>query len=152
MDKQAIRDELKIITDDYLKSQGFDLIDFICRYEGNTLVLRILADKPEGGITIDECARINKEIGIIFEGKDTLKERYILEVVSPGLDRPLSNRKDFSRCIGRRVRFFLNEPINKKWELEGEIKAVEENSLRVAIGEEILNIPLSGIMRAKQAI
>lgn len=152
MDKQAIREELKFIIGDYLKNQGFDLIDLLYRYEGNALILRILADRPEGGITIDECARINTAIGSILDEKDILKERYILEVSSPGLDRPLSTKDDFLRCIGKKVKFFLGEPVDNKIELEGLVNKADDESVYIDFEGRILNISLSKITKAKQVI
>lgn len=152
MDKQAIREELKVIIGDYLKNQGFDLIDLLYRYEGNALILRILADKPEGGISIDECARINNAIGSILDEKDILKERYILEVSSPGLDRPLSTKDDFLHCIGKKVKFFLGEPVDDKIELEGLVNKADDESVYIDFEGRILNISLSKITKAKQVI
>lgn len=152
MDKQAIINELKNIIDDYLKVRGLDLIDLIYRYEGRALILRILADRPEGGITIDECGRINNELSNILDEKDVLQERYILEVFSPGLDRPLSAKGDFLRCIGREVRFFLREPINNKRELEGRIIKVDDESVYVDINGEIIVIAMLKIAKAKQIV
>lgn len=152
MDRQAIIDELKIIIQDFLLAQGLDLVDLILRYEGGDLVLRILTDKPEGGISLGECANLNIQISQILYEKDILKERYILEVSSPGLDRPLKTKTDFRRCLNRRARFFLKEPINGKLELEGIINRVEEDSVYVDLGGEAVEIPLSKIAKAKQVL
>lgn len=84
-----------------MKNQNLDLVDIIYRYEGRGLVLRVLVDKPEGGITLDECAGLNNEISRILDEKDMLQQRYILEVSSPGLDRPLNSKNDFLRCINK---------------------------------------------------
>lgn len=152
MDRQAVVTELKNIIADYLKIQGLDLIDLIYRYEGRDLILRILADKPQGGITLEECARLNKQIGNILDEKDILQTRYILEVSSPGLDRGLKTENDFNRCINRRARFFLNEAIGGKMEYEGIINKVEDDAVCVDSCGKIIEIPLSKIIKAKQVI
>lgn len=152
MDRQTIINELRSIIGEYLKMKDFDLIDLIYRYEGKDLFLRILVDKPEGGITIDECAQLNSEISIILDEKNILHLRYILEVSSPGVDRPLLTKKDFLRCINRKVRFRLGEPINDKMELAGLICKVDDDSVYVDVGGKILNIPLLKIITAKQII
>lgn len=145
-------DELNRIIGDYLKNQGLDLVELLCRYEGRDLFLRILVDKPEGGISLDECASLNNELSRILDEQDILKEGYILEVSSPGLDRPLKNKHDFLRCLNRRARFFLLEPVKGKIELEGTISKVTDDSVYVNIETDIIEIPLIKINKARQAV
>jgi ribosome maturation factor RimP len=152
MDRQEIIAELKNIIGDYLKIQRLDLVDFILRHEGRDLILRILVDRSEGGITLDECAKLNEQISNLLDEKDILQTRYILEVASPGLDRPLKTKNDFLHCTNRRVRFFLNEPINGKIELEGLISKVENDSVYIESRSELIEIPLTKINKAKQVI
>lgn len=150
MDRRAIIGELKNIIGDYLKIQGLDLIDLIYRYEGRDLILRILVDKPQSGITLEECAQLNKQISNILDEKDILQTRYVLEVSSSGLDRWLKTKSDFSRCINRKVRFFLNEAISGKMEWEGIINKVENDAVCVDTDDKIIEIPLLKIIKAKQ--
>jgi ribosome maturation factor RimP len=152
MDRQTIINELRDLLGSYLKGQGLDLVDLIYRYEGRNIYLRILVDKPEGGISLGECARLNNEISRILDEKDILRDRYMLEVSSPGLDRPLLTRSDFLRCIDRNARFFFLESINGKTELEGVITKVEDNSVYIDIDDNTLEIPLAKIKKAKQII
>ncbi|MBU1727575.1 MAG: ribosome maturation factor RimP [Candidatus Omnitrophica bacterium] len=152
MDKQLIIEELKKIIGDYLVAKGLDLVDLIYRYEGRDLYLRILADRPEGGITIDECTNLNRQISAVLDEKDIFEASYILEVSSPGLDRPLKTEKDFLRCLGRQAKFFLIEPVNGKIEWDGIIKKVENESVLIDVKAEVLEIPLTKINKAKQII
>ncbi len=152
MDKQELFNELRTIIGDFLKNQNLDLVDLDFRYEGKDLALRVLTDKPEGGIRLDECAYLNNEISRILDEKDILQQGYILEVSSPGLDRPLNSKDDFLRCINRTVRFFLNEPVNGKLELEGAITEVRNDSVYIDIIGKTIEVPLSKITKAKQII
>jgi ribosome maturation factor RimP len=152
MDRQEIIAQLQNIIDDYLKIQGLHLVDLIYRHEGRDLIVRILVDRPEGGITVGECAKLNIQISNLLDEKEIVQTRYILEVVSPGLDRPLKTKNDFLRCTNRRVGFFLNEPINGKIELEGLISKVENDSVYIESRSEIIEIPLTKINKAKQII
>lgn len=152
MDRQQILEELRGMMSDYLEGQGLDLVDLIYRYEGRDLVLRILVDKPEGGISLDECSALNSKISRILDEKDILKEKYILEVSSPGVDRPLLTKRDFIRCINKKARFFLNGPINGKMEWEGLIAKVGDEVVYVQIQNEVIEIPLKNIRKAKQII
>jgi len=152
MDRRAVINELKSVLSDFLKIQELDLVDLIYRYEGRDLILRILVDKPEGGITLEECTQLNRQISDILDEKDLLQTRYVLEVSSPGLDRNLKTKSDFRRCLNRRVRFFLNEAVNGKIEWEGIITAVKDDVLYIDISGQTLEIPLSKITKAKQIV
>lgn len=152
MDRQELIRELRQIVEDSLGQEGVQLVDFIYRYEGRDLYLRILADKPEGGINLEECAYLNTQISRLLDEKDILQQRYILEVSSPGLDRPLVNRNDFLRCQGLRVRFFFKDKINGKTELEATIKEVKYESVDAQLDDEVFSIPLAQIAKAKQII
>lgn len=144
--------ELKVFLEDFLRSRNLDLVDLIHRYEGRDLVLRILLDKPEGGISIGECAGLNREISDLLDEKSILQEKYILEVSSPGLDRPLETEKDFLRCLDKKVKFFLNELINGKLEWDGTIAGVNSGIVYINTQAGTMEVPLARINKAKRII
>ncbi|MCM8800505.1 MAG: ribosome maturation factor RimP [Candidatus Omnitrophica bacterium] len=152
MDKQEIFERLRYIIQEVIMKKNLQLVDLVYRYEGRTLVLRILVDKPEGGITLQECAQLNNELSKVLDEEDILKESYILEVSSPGLDRPLKTKSDFLRCINRRVRVSLKDPCQGKREWVGVITKVEEDSVIIEIEKRSIQLPLSEIIQAKQLI
>lgn len=152
MNRHEILAQLEGIIRDCLKARGVELVEFICRQKGRGFVLRIFADRPEGGITLEECAGLNKDIGSILDEKGILGDSYILEVASPGMDRPLKTKADFSRCMNRQARFFLNQALAGKVEIEGRITKVDEDAVSVESGGSIIEIPLPLINRAKQVI
>ncbi len=153
MDREEIAGELESIISQYLKEQGLELVEFIYRREGAGRVLRILVDNSSGGISLGECARLNTQISGILDGKDIIKESYTLEVSSPGLGRPLKTRSDFLRNLNRKVTVFLREPVNAKWEFQGAIKEVKDDSLSIETDKgEVIEIPLSKISKAKQIV
>ncbi|MFH1397130.1 MAG: ribosome maturation factor RimP [Candidatus Omnitrophota bacterium] len=152
MDRKEISERLNIMIDENLKSQGLELVELICNYQGQGLFLRILADKPEGGITIKECAEVNRRLSAMLDEANILEQGYIMEVSSPGLDRPLSEKKDFLRNLNKKIRFFLSEPINGSVELEGIIRRADENSAYIEIEGTEIEIPFVKINKAKQKI
>jgi ribosome maturation factor RimP len=143
---------LENLISQYLKGQGLELVELIYRSEGQGSVLRILADRPEGGITLGECAVLNSRIGEILDEEDIIKERYTLEISSPGLDRPLKTRSDFLRNLNKKVTVLLREPVNEKWEYQGAVKEAKEDSVDIETDKGVVEIPLSKISKAKQAI
>jgi len=152
MDRLQTQEELKALIGEHLKLQGLELVDCIFRYEGSDLILRILVDRPGGGIALGECARLNREISQMLDEKEIVSERHILEVSSPGLDRPLRTKSDFLRCVGRKARFFLKSPLSGKIEIEGAITKTEGESVYVDLSGESLEVPLAVINMAKQIV
>lgn len=152
MDRGTLVDELRGIIEDYLKNKELDLVEVSCRRQGRDLILQILVDKPEGGISLGDCAYLNSGIGALLEEKGTIKESYILEVSSPGLDRPLKTKNDFARCINKRVRAFLNEQVSGRIEFEGIIKSIEDAAVYIEARGETVAIPFSKITKAKQIV
>jgi ribosome maturation factor RimP len=152
MANEALISELNLLLKDYLASLNFVLVDIISRYEGKDLFLRILADRPQGGINLDECAGLNRAIGGLLDEKDIIKERYTLEVSSPGLDRPLKTREDFSRLLNKKAKFFLSEVINGKLEWDGLINKVSEESVSVATEDGMIEVPIIKINKAQLII
>jgi len=152
VDNETLRNELRRTVEDFLKTQNIDLVDLIYRYEGRGLVLRILVDMPEGGISIGDCAFLNKALSVFLDEKNILQQHYILEISSPGLDRPLKTKQDFSRSVNKKVRFFLREPIEGKLEYAGVISKVADETVYVDIGRRIIQIQLPKITKGKQEI
>ena len=152
MDNRQTAQQLNDIIGPYLKDQDFVLVELIYRYQGRDLFLRVLADRPEGGITMGECTLLNRRISELLEGTDIIQERFVLEVYSPGADRPMKSAEDFARCLKRKAKFSLLQPVEGKIEHTGVIREVNQGSVFIDTGEEKIEIPLSSINRAKQII
>ncbi len=150
MENKDLISELEKLLKDFLDVQTLDLVEFSCHHAGPNMVLRLFVDKPEGGITVGECSQANRRIGAFLEEKAIIPGNYILEVNSPGLDRPLHTNRDFSRCLGRKVKFFLIEPISGKIEMDGVVAQVAEEGVKIENGESGCLIPFSKIQKAKQ--
>lgn len=86
-----------------LSGYGLELADLELKGEGRRQILRIFIDKP-GGVTLDDCAEVSREVSILFEVEDPITAAYTLEVSSPGLDRPLKKARDFERHAGRLIK------------------------------------------------
>lgn len=143
---------LQTLIKEFLNNQGFILVDLSLHFQAGKLTLRILTDHPRGGISLDECAYLNEKISKLLDEKDLIKQSYILEVSSPGADRPLKTEEDFRRCIDRKVVVYTKEPIKGKIENIGRIRDVKEGIVFLEIEEEILEIPYIKINKAKQII
>ncbi len=87
---------------------SLELVDLELKGEGRRQVLRVFIDKP-GGVTLDDCAEVSREISALFEVEDPIEGAYVLEVSSPGLDRPLKKLRDFERAVGKLVKLRTHE-------------------------------------------
>jgi ribosome maturation factor RimP len=151
VNKQLV-EKIREVMDEFLKNSGYELVDFFYKYETKKLVLRILTDRTQGGITLDECADLNNRIGDLIEKQNLIKESYVLEVSSPGLDRPLKESQDFKRCIDKKIAVFTSQYVDGKMQHSGIIKGVNDNFLNLEVEDKELQIPLDKITKAKQLI
>ena len=92
-------------------AEGMELVDLEYRRQGPRWMLRLFIDK-ESGVTIDDCANISRQLGDLLDAKDIIPQAYVLEVSSPGLNRPLKKKEDFSRFAGRKVQLRLVSPMD----------------------------------------
>ncbi len=117
-------------------AKGLELIDMHILDKGNFFQIRVLTDYPQGGIDMQTCTKLNKAIvSFLEENAHIIGKDYAVEVSSPGADRPLKNKKDFQRVIGRNILVNLTEPVLDKKELKGTLSAVNNNDIEMDIKE-----------------
>ena len=124
-DSMSRRDEYVSRTEKlvqpFVDEYGLELVDVEYVKEAGEWYLRIYADK-EGGITIGDCETISRALSDLLDKEDYISENYILEVSSPGLDRPLKKDKDFARSIGKDVEIRLFKAIDRQKEFVGVLR------------------------------
>jgi len=152
MDNRETAQRLEGIISPLLQDHGMVLVELRYMRTSRGMLLRLLVDRKEGGIKLQDCARLNQIIGNMLDEQDMIEERYTLEVSSPGMDRDLVVKEDFSRCVNRQVRVFLREPLSEKTEIEGRIDRVVGESVHIDRGAEVIEIPLSKITKARQKV
>ena len=115
-----------------LEKNQFELVDVESVREAGIWYLRAYIDK-EGGITVDDCEVVSRELGDWLDQEDFIEDSYILEVSSPGLGRPLKKEKDFARSLGKDVEVRLYRPINKQKEFTGTLKAYDADTVTLSM-------------------
>ncbi|MEW5758563.1 MAG: hypothetical protein AB1755_03715 [Candidatus Omnitrophota bacterium] len=143
--------EIRDIAQNLFSQNNIKIFDFKIFREANNLVLRFLVDKPEGGILIDECSSLNKQLVRLIDESKILEDGFTLEVASPGLDRALKTHDDFLRVINKNIVCFLSLPLEGKTEVRGELINVTDDSIIVMNTKEY-EIKLTAIAKAKQII
>ena len=115
-----------------MEKHHFELVDVEYVKEAGTWYLRAYIDK-EGGITVDDCEVINRELGDWLDQEDFIEDSYILEVSSPGLGRPLKKEKDFARSIGKEVDIKLYKAVEKQKDYTGVLEAYDKDTVTIGL-------------------
>ena len=126
---------------------GFHLVDVDFLVERGRHILRISADTEEG-ISLDECAFLSRELGTLIDVEDLIPHEYVLEVSSPGLDRPLKKADDFIRVLGSKVKLRLKKPVEGRRNFTGRLKEYEGETLDLVLENGTVKLPVAEIERA----
>ncbi|MDD5173675.1 MAG: ribosome maturation factor RimP [Candidatus Omnitrophica bacterium] len=123
-----IVDRVREILEVYLKEHDIKLVDVVFRREGSGLVLRIIADTANG-ITVSECTGLNRFLSEVLDREDIIRDRYTLEVSSPGLDRPIKTDKDFERSMGKQLELTTFAAIDGRKTHEGVLVGMDKDNV-----------------------
>ncbi len=132
--KTAMDRRLADIVTPVIEGMGFELVR-IRLMGGNTRTLQIMADRPEGGIEVDDCGEISIAVSAILDVEDPIEENFILEVSSPGIDRPLTRLKDFEMWKGWEARIETSELVDGRRRFKGTLGGVEGEEVLIQIEE-----------------
>lgn len=117
-----------------IEALGFEVVR-IRVMGGKTNTLQIMAERPEGGIDVDECAQISNAISVLLDVEDPLEDAYALEVSSPGIDRPLTRLKDFETFEGYEAKVETTEMIDGRRRFKGILAGVEGDEVLINLEE-----------------
>jgi ribosome maturation factor RimP len=131
MDRSAVGPRVWALAEPVVVSAGLELVDVQYRPEGGHTVLRLLIDRPEGGVTIDELARVSRELGYLLDAHDAVPGRYHLECSSPGLNRPLVRPDHYRRALGQRVYVRTRTPHDGRRQFHGTLAAATDETATV---------------------
>ena len=132
--KTAMDRRLADIVTPVIEGLGFELVR-IRLMGGATRTLQIMADLPEGGIGVDHCGDISTAVSAVLDVEDPIEENYVLEVSSPGIDRPLTRLKDFEMWKGWEARLETTELIDGRRRFKGTLGGVEGDEVLIQIEE-----------------
>jgi ribosome maturation factor RimP len=141
--KTAIDRRLAEIVTPAIEDLGFELVR-IRLMSGKLKILQIMADRPEGGIIVEDCATISTAVSAILDVEDPIEDNYTLEVSSPGIDRPLTRLKDFDMWADYEARIETTELIDGRRRFKGILRGIEGNEVLIEIedGKETVTIGL----------
>jgi ribosome maturation factor RimP len=147
--RQAATEKIREIAERVGDSEGIEIVDVQLLGGGNSQLLRIYIDKPEG-VSHSDCEMISQQVGTILDVEDVVPGgRYTLEVSSPGVERKLSKPKDFQRFIGQKVKLVLREAVENQRRWEGTLTEFQDGTLTLeAAPGRMIRIPLAMVEKA----
>ena len=137
--KAAIDRRMAEIITPVIEDMGFELVR-VRLMSGKTHILQIMAERPTGGIEVDDCADISNAVSAVLDVEDPIIDAYALEVSSPGIDRPLTRLKDFAEFEGYEAKLETAELIGGRKRFKGTLAGVEGDEVLINIeenGEEV---------------
>lgn len=129
-----------------IEGEGLDLVDVTFRRESGRRILRVTVDR-EGGVDLDTISQISQKVSRRLDLEGFEPGPYALEVSTPGIERPLRRPQDFRRAVGERVQVKTEDGV-----LVGELRAAEDDAIRVAAAEGDRLLPLEEVAAAKTVV
>ncbi len=146
--KAAIDRRLAEIITPVIEDMGFELVR-VRLMGGKTQLLQIMADRPEGGIEVDECGAISTAVSAVLDVEDPITDAYTLEVSSPGIDRPLTRLKDFEEFEGYEAKLETAEMIDGRRRFKGILAGVEGDEVMLNVDEGTIGLQFDWLSDAK---
>lgn len=146
--KAAIDRRLAGIVSPVIEGLGFELVR-LRLMNGRRPTLQIMAERPAGGIEVEECARISRAVSAALDVEDPISGEYVLEVSSPGIDRPLTRPKDFERYAGYEARIETSEQVDGRRRFKGTLGGIQDGEILLTIPEGTIGLDFDLLADAK---
>ncbi|WP_187428438.1 Ribosome maturation factor RimP [Roseobacter fucihabitans] len=146
--KAAIDRRMAEIITPVIEDLGFELVR-VRLMSAKTTILQIMADKPDGGIEVDDCAQISQAVSAVLDVEDPILDEYTLEVSSPGIDRPLTRLKDFEMFEGYEAKIETADLIDGRRRFKGELAGVEDDEVLINLDEGTIGLKFDWLSDAK---
>jgi ribosome maturation factor RimP len=146
--KAAIDRRMAEIITPVIEDLGYELVR-IRLMSGKESILQIMADKPEGGIEVDDCALISTAVSATLDVEDLILDSYTLEVSSPGIDRPLTRIKDFDNFEGHEAKLETDELIDGRRRFKGMLAGTEGDEVLINLTEGTVGLKFDWLSDAK---
>ncbi|MEM7568698.1 MAG: ribosome maturation factor RimP [Pseudomonadota bacterium] len=117
---------------------------------GHKAILQIMAERPDGSFTIEDCEALSRDVSAVLDVEDPIAEEYVLEVSSPGIDRPLVRLDDYERHVGFEAKVTALAQIDGRRRFSGVIEAVEPSGMiKLSCDDGTFDIPFDSVEKAK---
>ena len=143
-----MQEQLNNLVNSVVTGLGFQVWGYEYRPHSESALLRIFIEN-EGGVSIDNCTQVSRQIGAALDVDDIIPVAYILEVSSPGIDRVLFTPEQYKNYIGEAVKVRTRSPIEGRRNFKGSIESVGENEVNVTVDNDTFVIPFNVVDRAR---
>jgi len=140
--------KIKILAERIILAEDMELVDMEYRLQGKRWLLRFFVDR-EGGITLDDCADMNRQLGLALDVEDLIPHKYLLEVSSPGINRPLVKDSDFEKYAGEKVKIRTSNPIEGRKNFSGVLKGYKNGVIELQADDGIYKIKKDDVEKAR---
>ncbi len=134
-----------------IEALGYELVrvQIFSSPRGEASTLQIMVEAEDGTMTVDGCAKVSREISVILDVEDPIDSEYVLEVSSPGLDRPLTRLKDFSNYAGYETKVEMKQAVSNRKRYSGILRGTEENMILMDVDGEQVKLNFQDVLKAK---
>ena len=139
--------EVSTLIEPILDEMEVQLVDIEYLIEQGRWILRIYVDKS-GGITLDDCARVSREINDLIEVKDIFHQGYVLEVSSPGLNRRIKKETDFQGAVGKNIKIRMVTPFEGQRSFRGSLQSFQDGILCLSVKDDLILLPYGDVEKA----
>jgi len=143
-----VRETLLKLLEAPVEALGYEVVELEFHPQGGGGLLRVFIDR-EGGVTVDDCEKVSRQVSAVLDVEDPIPGAYTLEVSSPGLDRPLRKEQDFARFAGERARLELLVPRDGRRRYTGTLRGLEAGEVLVEVDGELHRLPLKDIAKTR---
>ncbi|GFZ22838.1 hypothetical protein CMETHOX_07610 [Lacrimispora indolis] len=152
MKKQSKESMLEELIAPMVEAEGYECVDVTFEKAGKDWVLTTYIDGPNG-IGLDDCEVVSRKLSDLMDEKDPIEQSYLLEVSSPGIDRPLKKEKDFARNMDKRIVVSFYAPVNGSKQLSGILKGYKGVTLTLQLdSEEMMELEMSAVSKVAPEI
>ncbi len=148
---QGVEQLVSVLVEPRIKERGLELVDVEYIKEGAHWYLRLFIDK-DGGVDLDDCSGVSHAVSEILDTVDAIQQAYMLEVSSPGLERPLKKTEDFQRFQGKLVAIKTNKLFEGYQEFSGYLSGLEYDEIVLEYEGKRIAIPRSIVKQAHLSI
>jgi len=143
--------KLTAIVEPVVTGQGYELVEVEFKNEMGGWILRVFIDNPkaEGGVGLDDCAQVSRELSAVLDVEDAIAAHYSLEVSSPGLNRPLKKEADFARFVGKKAKIRTKRPVgDSRRNFSGTLVEVSAGKVKIDVGDQVCEVPVEDVEKA----
>ena len=143
----TLEQNLQEMLQDAVEDLGCELWGIECQRAGRFMTVRLFIDK-DGGVTVDDCADVSRQVSAILDVEDPIADKYNLEVSSPGLDRPLFTLPQFERYIGQDIAVHLRIPVMERRKWHGKLERIEKDMITLIVDDQEQILVFGNIQKA----